>query len=73
MFLCLKGMKTLQILFPDTEDACLKYVFEMEASLSNLNTLLLLKGTNDIKAVKSLNKSGKISKAGDTEEMIMSW
>lgn len=60
MFLCLKGVKTLQILFPDTENACLKYVFEVKTSLSSLNTLLLLKGTKDIKAVKSLNKSRKI-------------
>lgn len=39
---------------------CLKYVSEVKTSLSSLNALPLLKGTNDFKAVNTLNKSGKI-------------
>lgn len=54
MFLCLKVVKTLQILFPDTENASLKYVFDVKPYLSSLNTFPLIKETNSIKAAKSL-------------------
>lgn len=60
MFVCLKGVTTLQILFLDTEDGCLKYVFDVKPSLSRLNTLSLLKQTNRIKAAKSLTKTGQV-------------
>lgn len=54
MFLCLKVVKTLQILFPDTEDGSLKHGLDVKPYLSSLNTLPLLKETNSIKAAKSL-------------------
>lgn len=56
VFLCLESVKTLQILFPDTEYASLKYVFDVKSSLSSMNTLSLLKETNSVKAAKSCTK-----------------